>query len=194
MKATIIYDSGNMSMKNEIVVFGGGCFWCTEAVFKMLKGVVSVTPGYAGGETDNPTYWDLHRTGRDHAEVIRVEFNPAEIAYKDLLTVFFGSHDATQVNRQGADVGTEYRSIILYTNENQKRETESFIRELEQSSAKGNPIATEVVPLVKFYPAEQGHLDYYAKNKGNAYCEIVIEPKLQKVQQKFAELLKTHQK
>ena len=182
-------------MKNDIAVFGGGCFWCTEAVFKMLKGVTSVTPGYAGGDTENPTYWDLHRSeGKGHAEVIQVEFNPEEISYRDLLTVFFGSHDATQVNRQGADVGTEYRSIILYANERQKNEAENFIKELNASSEKGNPIATEVVPLTKFYPAEKEHLDYYAKNKGNPYCEIVIEPKLQKVQQRFAELLKTHQK
>lgn len=183
-----------MENKTHSAVFGGGCFWCTEAVFKTLRGVLSVTPGYAGGETSNPKYWDLHRSGKDHAEVIRVEFDPAEISYRDLLTVFFGSHDATQVNRQGADVGPEYRSIILYASEEQKNEAEAFIKELEASAGNGNPIATEVVPLAKFYPAEQEHVDYYARNKGNAYCEVVIEPKLQKVQQKFAELLKTHGK
>lgn len=176
----------------HIAVFGGGCFWCTEAVFKMLKGVVSVTPGYAGGDTENPTYRELHRNDGGHAEVIQVEFDPSEITYRDLLTVFFGSHDATQVNRQGADVGPEYRSTILYKNDAQKHEAEMFIGELERSSEKGNPIATEVFPLKKFYPAEQEHLDYYARNKGNPYCEVVIEPKLEKAQKKFAELLKTH--
>ena len=121
-----------------------------------------------------------------------MEFNPAEISYRNLLTVFFGSHDATQVNRQGADTGPEYRSLILYATDAQKNEAETFIEELERSSEKGNPIATEVLPLRKFYPAEEGHIDYYAKNKGNQYCEVVIEPKLQKVRQRFAELLKTH--
>ena len=181
-------------MNTSVAVFGGGCFWCTEAVFKMLRGVISVMPGYAGGTTENPTYYQVARGDTGHAEVIRIEFDPSHIAYHDLLTVFFGSHDATQVNRQGNDIGTEYRSVVLYADETQKKETEDFIRELNASSKEGKPIVTEVAPLKKFYPAEPEQLDYYARNREQGYCEIIIAPKLQKVQEKFAELLKTQTK
>ncbi len=179
---------------NKIAVFGGGCFWCTEAVFKMLKGVSSVEPGYAGGHTENPTYYQVSNGDTGHAEVIKIEYDPAQVKYRDLLTVFFGSHDATQVNRQGNDVGTQYRSVVLYTDDEQKKEAEEFIKELNASAKDGEPIATEVAPLTKFYPAEQEHLDYYARNKEQGYCQIIIAPKLQKVQEKFAELLKTQSK
>ena len=178
-------------MKTSVAVFGGGCFWCTEAVFKMLRGVISVAPGYAGGKTENPTYYQVSSSDTGHAEVIKIEYDLSQIAYRDLLTVFFGSHDATQVNRQGNDVGTQYRSVVLYADEVQKKEAEDFIRELNASSKEGKPIATEVAPLKKFYPAEPEHLDYYARNKNQGYCEVIIAPKLQKVQGKFAELLKT---
>jgi peptide-methionine (S)-S-oxide reductase len=177
---------------SEVAVFGGGCFWCTEAVYKMLKGIRSVTPGYAGGSAEHPTYWQVASGRTGHAEVIRVEFDPAQITYRDLLTIFFGSHDATQINRQGADVGTEYRSIILYTTDAQRDSAHAFIAELNASSTEGAPIATEVAPLTAFYPAEPEHLDYYARNKGNPYCEIVIAPKLQEVQRHYAALLATH--
>jgi peptide-methionine (S)-S-oxide reductase len=172
-------------------VFGGGCFWCTEAVFKMLRGVVSIMPGYAGGTTENPTYHEVCNADTGHAEVIQIEYDPAQVSYNALLTVFFGSHDATQINRQGNDVGPQYRSIVLYADEQQKKEAEDFIRELNESSKEGRPIATDVAPLTKFYPAEKEHLDYYARNKNQGYCQVIIEPKLQKVQEKFAELLKT---
>jgi peptide-methionine (S)-S-oxide reductase len=129
-----------------------------------------------------------------HAEVIQIEYDPNEIAYSDLLTVFFGSHDATEVNRQGNDVGTQYRSTVLYTTEKQKEEVEAFIKELNESSSIGKPIATEVKPLEKFYPAEDYHLDYYAKNKSQGYCQIIIEPKLEKAQKAYAKLLKDQQK
>ena len=175
----------------EIAVFGGGCFWCTEAVFKMLKGVLTVTPGYAGGTTPNPRYWDLHDKDTGHAEVIQIEFDPSVIIYHDLLSVFFGSHDATQVNRQGADVGTEYRSLILYTTPEQKTEAEAYIADLNASSPGGKPIATEVAPLTAFTPAEAEHMDFYTRNKGSMYCELVIEPKLAKAQKAFASLLKS---
>lgn len=181
-------------MKNEIAVFGGGCFWCTEAVFKMLRGVVSVEPGYAGGTTENPTYYQVSNGDTGHAEVIHIEYDPSQIKYTDLLTVFFGSHDATQVNRQGNDVGTQYRSIVLYTTDGQKTDAENFIKDLNASATTGKPIATDVLPLTKFYPAEAEHLDYYARNKSQGYCQVIIEPKLQKVQEKFAELLKTQSK
>ena len=169
--------------------FGGGCFWCTEAVFKMLRGVTSVTPGYAGGFTDNPTYLQVTEGNTGHAEVIRVEYNEGEVSYRDLLTVFFGSHDPTTLNRQGADVGTQYRSIILTSSDEEQRQAEAFIKEINDSHTEGAKVVTEVVPLKKFYEAESYHKDYYANNPGNRYCEIVINPKLEKVQKEFSRLL-----
>lgn len=179
-------------MSKEVAVFGGGCFWCTEAVFKMLRGVASVTPGYAGGKTANPSYHDVAGGKTGHAEVIKLEFDPKEISYRDLLTVFFASHDPTSRNRQGNDVGEEYRSLILYTSEQQKSEAEAFIAELNASNKAGKPIITELEPLDRFYDAEDHHRDYYETHKGNLYCELVINPKLEKVQKQFADLLKTH--
>ena len=179
----------------EIAVFGGGCFWCTEAIFKMLKGVVSAAPGYAGGIKPNPTYEEVCSGSTGHAEVIRIEYDPQQISFHDLLVVFFATHDPTSVNRQGNDVGTQYRSVILYTSEAQKKEAERFIKELNDSNqdgqpVAGKPIATEVKPLDKLYEAENYHRDYYERNKENPYCELIINPKLQKVQEKFRELLK----
>lgn len=181
-----------MDRNIETAVFGGGCFWCTEAVFKMLKGVVSVTPGYAGGIKPNPTYEEVCGGATGHAEVIRIEYDPQEISFRDLLTVFFATHNPTSINRQGNDVGTQYRSAILYTSETQKEEAEGFIKELNESTPEGKPIVTEVKPLEKFYEAENYHRDYYGNNKGNPYCELVINPKLQKVQERFTDLLKSN--
>ncbi len=184
-----------MDTKNnkEIAVFGGGCFWCVEAVFKMLKGVCSVLPGYAGGNSsangENPTYDSVSSGNTGHAEVIRIEYDSSKILYKDLLTVFFASHDPTTINRQGNDIGTQYRSVIFYTTEEQKEQAENFISEINNSSKEGSPIVTEVKPLVKFYEAENYHKDYFANNKNNPYCELVINPKLEKVKQKFSELI-----
>ncbi|MDE2078838.1 MAG: peptide-methionine (S)-S-oxide reductase MsrA [Patescibacteria group bacterium] len=178
-------------MKSKIAVFGGGCFWCTEAVFKMLRGVSSVEPGYAGGHTENPTYYQVSNGDTGHAEVIKIEYDPAQVAYRDLLTVFFATHDATQVNRQGNDVGTQYRSLILYADDEQKKEAGAFIAELDASAKEGAPIATELAPFTKFYPAEPEHLDYYARNREQGYCQLIIAPKLQKAQERFAEFLKT---
>ncbi len=177
-------------MKNETAVFGGGCFWCTEAVFKMLKGVNSVLPGYAGGKSKYPTYAEVSMGDTGHAECTKVEFDPSHISYKDLLTVFFGSHDPTTLNKQGADVGTQYRSVIFYTTEGQKKTAEDFIKKLNESSKEGKPIVTEVVPLTAFYEAENYHKDYFERNGEQAYCQIVINPKLEKVVQEFGELLK----
>ncbi len=175
--------------KNESAVFGGGCFWCTEAVFKMLKGVKSVVPGYAGGTKPNPTYIEVCNDTTGHAEVVRIEFDPNVMTFKTLMTVFFATHDGSSLNRQGNDVGTHYRSIILYTTENQKKEAEDFIKEINASNSGGKALVTEVKPLEKFYEAEDYHKDYFARNQDQAYCQIVINPKLEKVQQKFAELL-----
>ncbi len=178
------------NITTEIAVFGGGCFWCTEAVFKMLKGVISIVPGYAGGTTMNPTYEEVSSGTTGHAEAIQVIYDPEQIRYEILLTVFFGTHDPTTLNRQGADVGTQYRSIILYSNENQKQIAERFIRDANASHSEGAPIITEVKPLTAFYEAESYHHDYYEKNKRQPYCQVVINPKLKKVQEEFAELLK----
>lgn len=180
-----------MNDEIKIAVFGGGCFWCTEAVFKMLKGVHSVTPGYAaGGTKGKPTYEEVLSGATGHAEVIKIKYDSALISFRDLLTVFFATHDPTALNRQGNDIGTQYRSIILSVDEEQKREAEEFIHELNASSSEGKPIMTKIEPLREFFEAEEYHKDYYERNPGNPYCEVIISPKLQKVQEKFAELLK----
>lgn len=156
----------------------------------MLKGVSSVLPGYAGGTKLNPTYEEVCSGKTGHAEVVKVEYDPALVKYRTLLTIFFASHDPTTKDRQGADVGSQYRSVVFYTTAEQKGEAEAFIQELNASSTKGAPIVTEVAPLDKFYEAENYHKDYFAKNPGNPYCEIVINPKLEKVKKEFAELLR----
>jgi len=178
-----------MNKKTKIAVFGGGCFWCTEAVFKMLKGVKSVMPGYAGGTTPSPTYEKVCTGKTGHAEVIKIEYNPKQISYEDLLTVFFASHDPTTLNRQGNDIGTQYRSVILYTDEDQKKTAAKFIKAINRSYTKSNPVVTELKSLDAFYPAEEYHQDYYARNSEKPYCQLVINPKLQKVKEKFAKLL-----
>lgn len=171
-------------------IFGGGCFWCTEATFEMLRGVVSVYPGYAGGHTQNPTYFQVCNTETGHAEVIQVEFDPSQISYEDLLTVFFSVHDPTTLNRQGNDVGEQYRSIILTTTEKQKQKAEKFIQKLSENEFKEKKIVTEVKPLDIFYPAEDYHHHYFQKNPEQAYCQLVVNPKVTKMKQRFAELLK----
>ncbi len=173
----------------EKIVFAGGCFWCTEAVFKMIRGVSSVLPGYTGGEKPNPIYDEVCSGTTGHAEGVEVEYDPSIVNFKDLLVIFFGSHDSTTLNRQGNDVGTQYRSAIFYTTKKQKEESEKFIKEINDSIELGNPVVTTVEPLDVFYPAENYHRDYYAKNKNNSYCAIVINPKLEKVQKMFADLI-----
>lgn len=180
-------------MKKEKAIFGGGCFWCTEAVFKMLKGVYEVLPGYSGGNVPNPTYDEVCSGITGHVEVVYLEYNQEEISYRDLLTVFFGSHDPTTLNRQGNDIGTQYRSVIFYTSQEQKEEAEKFIAEINNSSKEGKNIITTVEPLTNFYKAEDYHKDYFEKNPENPYCELVINPKLEKVVKNFANLLKNNQ-
>jgi peptide-methionine (S)-S-oxide reductase len=176
--------------KNQIAVFGGGCFWCTEAIFSELKGVVSVMPGYAGGTVEYPTYEQVYTGTTGHAEATKIEYDPALVKFGDLLTVFFATHDPTTLNRQGNDVGTQYRSAVFYTSEEQKREASQFIKDLEDSDPGGRPVVTEVVPLKEFYEAEDYHRDYFKKNPGAPYCQLIIEPKVRKLQTKFANLLK----
>lgn len=183
-----------MKQETQVAVFGGGCFWCTEAVFNGLRGVAAVMPGYAGGKTKNPIYEQVCGGQTEHAEVIRIEFDPSQISYKDLLTVFFATHDPTTLNRQGNDVGTQYRSIILYADEEQEQEAQRLIKELNNSQPGDKPIVTEVRPLEAFYQAEEYHRNYYENNSFQPYCQIVISPKLHKVQKQFHELLKSHGK
>ena len=182
-----------MDNKNEIAVFGGGCFWCTEAVFGELRGVLSVAPGYAGGTAENPTYEQVCTGETGHAEVIRIEYDPTQISFHDLLTVFFATHDPTTLNRQGNDVGTQYRSVIFFSTDEQEAEARKFIKQLN-ASAIGRPAVTEVIPLTTFYPAEDYHRDYFKNNARAPYCQLIIEPKVLKLQEKFQELLKTHSK
>ncbi len=179
-----------MEHKYEVAVFGGGCFWCTEAVFKELRGVVSVVPGYTGGTTEHPTYEEVCSGTTGHAEAARIEYDPGVITFHDLLTVFFATHDPTTPNRQGNDVGTQYRSAIFYTTPQQKEEAERYVGELEKQSTLGGHVVTEITPLTQWYEAEADHKEYFARHPEKAYCQIVINPKLEKVQKKFADLLK----
>ena len=178
----------SMERHTEIAVFAGGCFWCTEAVFERLKGVLSVMPGYTGGSLPNPRYEQVCSGRTGHAESIRIEFDPAQLSYDDLLAVFFATHDPTSLNRQGADVGTEYRSAIFYSNEQQKHAAEAFIKMLDQQLER--KVVTEVVPLREFYEAEEYHQQYYDNNAFAPYCQFVIEPKLQKLYKNFGTMLK----
>ena len=175
----------------KTIVLGGGCFWCTEAVFKMIKGIISITPGYAGGITLHPSYEAVCNGTTGHAEVVRIEYDPSIISFNDILTIFFASHNPTTMNRQGHDVGTQYRSIILYTTAEEGIEAEKFIKELNSSAELGDPIVTEVKPLELFYRAEEYHHDYYAKHPEQAYCQSVINPKLAKIKTKFGKFLQT---
>lgn len=168
--------------KTEIADLGGGCFWCMEAVFERLPGVISVTSGFAGGTTENPTYQQVCTETTGHAEVTEIEFDPAKISYDKLLDVFWQAHDPTTLNRQGADEGTSYRSIILYRNEKQKLEAEKSKIAAQENFR--NPIVTEIVPLKKFYKAEDYHQEYYDNNSNAPYCQVVITPKLEKLEKK----------
>ena len=178
----------------EKAVFGGGCFWCTEAVFKSLKGVEVVLPGYAGGEEIDARYEKVSTGTTGHAEVVYIEYDPSEVSYRTLLTVFFASHDPTTVNRQGDDIGPQYRSVIFYTNDEQKEEAKKLIKEINESTGAGDSVVTELEPLDAFYEAEDYHKDYFEKNQDAPYCQLVINPKLNKVKEEFVELLKNKDK
>lgn len=168
----------------------GGCFWCLEAVFDELEGVVEVEPGYAGGRVANPTYKQVCTGATGHAEVVQITFEPETISFRDLLEVFFAIHDPTTLNRQGADVGTQYRSAIFYHTPEQKQIAEETIAALEAAQVWPNKIVTEVTPFTAFYRAEDYHRDYYANNSYQPYCQVVISPKLAKFRKKFAARLK----
>lgn len=176
--------------KAEKATFGMGCFWCTEAIFQQLKGVKKVESGYSGGKVANPTYEDVCTGKTGHAEVIQVTYDPAVISYKDLLEVFWKMHDATTLNRQGADVGTQYRSAIFYSNADQKALAEKYKNELNAQNAFGKPVVTEIAALKNFYKAEDYHQNYYKRNGSQPYCRIVIKPKMDKLEKIFKEKLK----
>ncbi len=174
---------------SEQATLGGGCFWCIEAMFKELKGVSSVASGYAGGHTPSPTYEQIHSEDTGHAEVVQITFDPSVITYRELLEIFFTMHDPTTPNRQGHDVGPQYRSIILYHDENQKKVAQDVLQTFAQKLW-DKPIVTEIKPLDKFWPAEEDEQDFYAKNPEVGYCQVIINPKLAKFRQKFADKLK----
>ena len=181
-----------MSSANyEKATFGTGCFWCTEVIFDQLEGVEKAVSGYSGGQTDNPTYKQVTGGETGHAECIEVTYDPAKISYDELLEVFWQVHDPTTLNRQGADVGTQYRSVIFYHNDEQKQKAEKYKKELDESGAYDDPIVTEIAPASTFYIAENYHQEYYELNKNtNPYCAMVVRPKLEKFRKVFKDKLK----
>ena len=174
----------------QTIVLGGGCFWCTEAVYKEVRGVTDVESGYSNGEAQNPSYEQVCTGRTGHAEVVRLTYDPAQISTRQVLEIFFVVHDPTQLNAQGHDVGTQYRSGIYYTTPEQKETAEAMIRQLEQERAFGRPIVTEVEPLANYWPAEEYHQDFYEKNPAQGYCLAVAAPKVAKFRKTFTELTK----
>lgn len=177
--------------QTDTATFANGCFWCTEAIFEQLKGVISATSGYTGGHADNPTYKEVVTGETGHAECLQIVFDPSVITFDELLEVFWQTHDPTTLNRQGADVGTQYRSGIFYHNQEQKEKAEKYKTELNKSGAFDRPIVTEITAFTKFYPAEDYHQQYFENNENsNSYCRIVIRPKLDKFMKVFKDKLK----
>lgn len=176
--------------KTDTATFGNGCFWCTEAIFQELDGVVSAVSGYSGGHVDNPTYKQVCEGTTGHAEVIQIVYDPAKITFDELLAAFWQSHDPTTLNRQGNDVGPQYRSVVFYHNQEQKEKAEKYKAELDKSKAFDNPIVTEVSPFTKFYAAENYHQEYFDNNGSQPYCYYVIRPKLEKFRKVFKDKLK----
>ncbi len=179
-----------MSDRTELLTVGGGCFWCTEAVFSDLRGVTSVLPGYSGGRGVDPSYEDVCTGRTGHAEVVQIAFDPGEISLHDLLSIFFTVHDPTTKDRQGNDVGPQYRSVIFYRSPEQKATAEQVIREVGAERIWRRPIVTEVTPFAAFYPAEEYHRDYFRRNPERAYCQMIIAPKVAKFRHKFADRLR----
>lgn len=179
----------------ETATLANGCFWCTEAVFKRLKGIESVIPGYIGGERENPSYEQVSTGATGHAEAIQIKFDPKTISYDTVLDVFFATHDPTELNRQGNDVGTQYRSAIFFHDENQKKIAEDKIKHLTEEHKYEDPIVTQLNPYSNFYPAEDYHRDYYDQNRNiNMYCKVVIDPKVKKLLTQFSDKVKDEYK
>jgi len=177
-------------MTTELATLAGGCFWCLEAVFEQLRGVTKVASGYSAGDVPNPSYEAVCTGTTGHAEVVQVAFDPDELSYRDLLGVFFTLHDPTTLDRQGGDVGTQYRSAIFYHDDAQRRTAEEVVRELEAEHVFDDPIVTQIEPLKAFYPAEEYHREYYRRNQNQPYCRAVIAPKVAKLRSKYLEKLK----
>lgn len=192
VSATYTNDKNNITMDNtnELATLAGGCFWCTEAIFEQVKGVESVISGYSGGDVINPSYREVTRGTTGHAEAIQISYDPGVISFIELLEIFFKTHDPTTLNRQGADVGTQYRSAIFYHSESQRKQGEEIIDALNKEGIWNNPIVTEVTAFSNFYPAEEYHQEYYENNPNAGYCRIVIQPKLEKFQKVFEDKLK----
>lgn len=178
------------SLTMETATFGGGCFWCIEAIFQQVEGVVKVSSGYMGGQRENPTYEQVCSGATGHAEVVQVVYDPAKVSFVDLLEIFWGVHDPTTLNRQGADVGTQYRSVVFYHSTSQRQLAEEYKMKLDASGAFNDPVVTEISPASNFYVAENYHQNYYNENGGQPYCSIVIRPKLEKFKKVFAKKLK----
>ena len=187
-KQTIMPESKNI----QLATFGGGCFWCTEAIFQELEGVISVEAGYAGGTVYNPSYEEVCTGTTGHAEVIRIKYDPSKVAYELLLEVFFNTHNPTTLNRQGADRGTQYRSVIFYHTEAQHLKAKKMIQEMNEARVFDQPIVTEVVPISNYFKAENYHQNYYENNPINGYCHAVINPKLTKFMKQYKDKLKKH--
>lgn len=175
----------------EVATLAGGCFWCLEAVFDQVTGVSDVVSGYAGGHLANPTYQQVCTGATGHAEVVQVTFDPAVISFTDLLHIFFTIHDPTTLNRQGGDVGTQYRSAVFYHDEAQKTASQAVIQEMEAEQVWKDPIVTQVVPIAEFFAAEEYHQEYFARNPGQGYCQVVVAPKVAKFRQKYRHMLKS---
>ncbi len=186
--STILFSQNNTKM--ETATFGTGCFWCTEAIFDRVEGVIEVLPGYSGGTDKNPNYKLICSGTTKYAEVVQIKFNPEIISFDELLEIFWSTHNPTTLNRQGADVGPQYRSVIFYHNENQKEKAELYKQKLLDAKVWGNPIVTEISPFVSFYEAEKEHLDFYKDNPANGYCNFVITPKVEKFEKVFSNKLK----
>lgn len=184
------YSETGSSIPKEVATLGGGCFWCTEAVFDQLEGVVEVEPGYSGGAKANPTYEEVCTGATGHAEVIQITFNPKVVTFKEILEIFFTIHDPTTLNRQGNDVGTQYRSVIFYHNAEQKTVAEQVIREISEEKVWNAPIVTQIEQFKAFYKAEDYHKDYFKKHPEQAYCRVVIAPKIAKLQKLYSSMLK----
>lgn len=182
--------TAKMSTPTQVATLGAGCFWCTEAVFLNVKGVIKVESGYSGGQLKNPTYRQVCTGQTGHAEVTQITFDPAVISFEDILEVFWNTHDPTTLNRQGADEGTQYRSVVFYHNQEQKKIAEQYKKQLEASKIYKNPIVTEISPFTEFFKAEDYHQNYYALNPNQGYCQFVIRPKVEKFKKQFASKLK----
>jgi peptide-methionine (S)-S-oxide reductase len=196
MKNARLHPNENQTMTDhqddfQLATFGNGCFWCTEAVFQMLEGVEQVLPGYTGGQTENPAYRQVCTGTTGHAEVIQIKFRPELVSFADLLEVFWKTHDPTTLNRQGADVGTQYRSAIFYHSQQQKEEATHYKTKLDASGVFASPIVTEITEFTTFYPAEADHHNYYNLNPSQGYCRAVIQPKIGKMAEVFGDKLKS---